>query len=349
MCSRAAASPPRCCSKVTTTPRWKPIAARARAARRAVRGDSAEEPRCSWAPNSSNGKSPRHWRAPRWPSILSTNPTCRKARTIPLEFWMPFRVPERCRWARRVWWTRASSSMPMAPCAAPFLPCNSPPRCALFFPSGALTTTSRILAYVARDAANGAELDALRATLGERLGLPVLLGYGPRYMHSIGQLYKGGPVSGMFLMITSREARGPADSRREVYVWPVGNGAGPGRPGVARQAGQAGAAASPHRGRSRGFGRACDVRSNRCSPPRARQFEKVMLVNSRSRGTETIRTNRLLADRLTHDNIAALFWDLGGVVLSNGWDESARAEAARRFSLDACRFRAKASARGGRV
>ena len=63
-----------------------------------------------------------------------------------------------------------------------------------------------ILAYVARDAANGAELDALRATLGERLGLPVLLGYGPRYMHSIGQLYKGGPPSGMFLMITSERS-----------------------------------------------------------------------------------------------------------------------------------------------
>ena len=62
-----------------------------------------------------------------------------------------------------------------------------------------------ILAYVARDAANGAELDALRATLGERLCLPVLLGYGPRYMHSIGQLYKGGPASGMFLMITSEK------------------------------------------------------------------------------------------------------------------------------------------------
>lgn len=62
-----------------------------------------------------------------------------------------------------------------------------------------------ILAYVARDAVNGAELDALRASLGEALKLPVLLGYGPRYMHSIGQLYKGGPASGMFLMITSEK------------------------------------------------------------------------------------------------------------------------------------------------
>lgn len=62
-----------------------------------------------------------------------------------------------------------------------------------------------ILAYVARDADNGDELEALRAVLAERLSLPVLLGYGPRYMHSIGQLYKGGPAAGIFLMITSRK------------------------------------------------------------------------------------------------------------------------------------------------
>src|SRR5437879_12542761 len=37
-------------------------------------------------------------------------------------------------------------------------------------------------------------------------------------------------------------------------------------------------------------------------------------------------------------NIVALFWDVGGVVLSNGWDASARAEAARSFSLDAADF-----------
>jgi putative hydrolase of the HAD superfamily len=37
-------------------------------------------------------------------------------------------------------------------------------------------------------------------------------------------------------------------------------------------------------------------------------------------------------------NITALFWDIGGVVLSNGWDGSARAEAARLFSLDPADF-----------
>ena len=64
-----------------------------------------------------------------------------------------------------------------------------------------------LLAYVDRNAANGAELDAMRRILDDGLGIPVLLGYGPRYMHSIGQLYKGGPASGMFLVITSEKSK----------------------------------------------------------------------------------------------------------------------------------------------
>jgi hypothetical protein len=63
-----------------------------------------------------------------------------------------------------------------------------------------------ILAYVARDTANTSELNSIRTALAEGLGLPALLSYGPRYLHSIGQLYKGGPVSGIFLMITSEKS-----------------------------------------------------------------------------------------------------------------------------------------------
>jgi putative hydrolase of the HAD superfamily len=33
-------------------------------------------------------------------------------------------------------------------------------------------------------------------------------------------------------------------------------------------------------------------------------------------------------------DVTALFWDVGGVILSNGWDRAARAEAARKFGLD---------------
>ncbi len=63
-----------------------------------------------------------------------------------------------------------------------------------------------LLAYVERDDASARQLELLRTRLAEHLCLSVLLGYGPRYMHSIGQLYKGGPASGMFLVITAAHA-----------------------------------------------------------------------------------------------------------------------------------------------
>jgi putative hydrolase of the HAD superfamily len=39
--------------------------------------------------------------------------------------------------------------------------------------------------------------------------------------------------------------------------------------------------------------------------------------------------------------ITTMFWDVGGVMLSNGWDEIARAEAVRKFELDAADFEAR--------
>jgi putative hydrolase of the HAD superfamily len=36
--------------------------------------------------------------------------------------------------------------------------------------------------------------------------------------------------------------------------------------------------------------------------------------------------------------VTALFWDIGGVILTNGWDRPARREAAANFSLDADEF-----------
>ncbi len=37
-------------------------------------------------------------------------------------------------------------------------------------------------------------------------------------------------------------------------------------------------------------------------------------------------------------DVTALFWDVGGVILSNGWDEHARAEAAKRFALNSADY-----------
>ena len=60
-----------------------------------------------------------------------------------------------------------------------------------------------ILAYVAPTPAVFAQLQQLRAAWGEALGCATTLGFGPRYLHSTGQLHKGGPNSGLFLVITT--------------------------------------------------------------------------------------------------------------------------------------------------
>jgi hypothetical protein len=46
---------------------------------------------------------------------------------------------------------------------------------------------------------------ALRTKLGNTLRCATMLGFGPRYLHSTGQLYKGGPNNGLFLLLTGDE------------------------------------------------------------------------------------------------------------------------------------------------
>jgi transaldolase/glucose-6-phosphate isomerase len=64
-----------------------------------------------------------------------------------------------------------------------------------------------VLAYVARDDANTAPLQTLRLALHDRRHVATCLGFGPRFLHSTGQAYKGGPDSGVFLQITSDDAK----------------------------------------------------------------------------------------------------------------------------------------------
>jgi transaldolase/glucose-6-phosphate isomerase len=63
-----------------------------------------------------------------------------------------------------------------------------------------------LMAYVDRSTDNARALEAIREHLGARLGVPVTLGYGPRFLHSTGQLHKGGPNSGLFVQIVQDEA-----------------------------------------------------------------------------------------------------------------------------------------------
>ena len=60
-----------------------------------------------------------------------------------------------------------------------------------------------ILAYVPPTADVFGELQKLRAAWGRTLRCATTLGFGPRYLHSTGQLHKGGPDSGLFLVITT--------------------------------------------------------------------------------------------------------------------------------------------------
>jgi glucose-6-phosphate isomerase len=42
-----------------------------------------------------------------------------------------------------------------------------------------------------------------RASIGRRTSSATMFGYGPRYLHSTGQLHKGGPNSGVFILVTA--------------------------------------------------------------------------------------------------------------------------------------------------
>jgi transaldolase/glucose-6-phosphate isomerase len=63
-----------------------------------------------------------------------------------------------------------------------------------------------LLAYLARDGDNAAPLQKLRLALRDRRHVATCLEFGPRFLHSTGQAYKGGPDSGVFLQITSDDA-----------------------------------------------------------------------------------------------------------------------------------------------
>ena len=64
-----------------------------------------------------------------------------------------------------------------------------------------------LLAYVERNEAHTKLLNELRALIHGRTLAASCLGFGPRFQHSTGQAYKGGPNSGVFLQITCDDAQ----------------------------------------------------------------------------------------------------------------------------------------------
>src|SRR5437879_11600594 len=57
------------------------------------------------------------------------------------------------------------------------------------------------------DAANEKALQGIRHLVRDKKKVATVLGFGPRFLHSTGQAYKGGPNSGVFLQVTCDDAR----------------------------------------------------------------------------------------------------------------------------------------------
>jgi transaldolase / glucose-6-phosphate isomerase len=68
-----------------------------------------------------------------------------------------------------------------------------------------------MLAYLARNEGNTSCLQHLRLAIRDRHRVATCLEFGPRFLHSTGQAYKGGPDSGVFLQIT-------ADDREDLAI-----------------------------------------------------------------------------------------------------------------------------------
>ena len=59
-----------------------------------------------------------------------------------------------------------------------------------------------VLGYITMNEANESALQRIRHTVRDAKKVATVLGFGPRFLHSTGQAYKGGPDTGVFLQIT---------------------------------------------------------------------------------------------------------------------------------------------------
>jgi hypothetical protein len=57
------------------------------------------------------------------------------------------------------------------------------------------------------NSANEEALQGIRHAVRNKKKVATVLGFGPRFLHSTGQAYKGGPNSGVFLQITCDDAK----------------------------------------------------------------------------------------------------------------------------------------------
>jgi transaldolase / glucose-6-phosphate isomerase len=64
-----------------------------------------------------------------------------------------------------------------------------------------------LLAYIDHNAADTEALQTARLAIRDKKRIATCLGFGPRFQHSTGQAYKGGPNTGVFIQITADDAK----------------------------------------------------------------------------------------------------------------------------------------------
>ena len=75
-----------------------------------------------------------------------------------------------------------------------------------------------VLGYIPMTGAYEDALQTLRHGVRDRTRAATCLGFGPRFLHSTGQAYKGGPNSGVFLQVTCDDAKdAPVPGQRYTF------------------------------------------------------------------------------------------------------------------------------------
>jgi transaldolase/glucose-6-phosphate isomerase len=75
-----------------------------------------------------------------------------------------------------------------------------------------------LLAYVPMNDPHEAVLQSARHAVRDKTHLATVLGFGPRFLHSTGQAYKGGPNTGVFLQVTCDDAHDlPVPSQKYTF------------------------------------------------------------------------------------------------------------------------------------
>jgi transaldolase/glucose-6-phosphate isomerase len=77
-----------------------------------------------------------------------------------------------------------------------------------------------LLDYIQETAAHEQLIQQIRHHLRDALRIATTTGYGPRFLHSTGQLHKGGPPSGVFIQVTADDAR-DVEIRGEPFTFGV--------------------------------------------------------------------------------------------------------------------------------